>query len=1103
MSGIAGMTGMTGMTVSAPWTERSLEVARRIVSRIKRLRAAQLFKSHVWVPYRRRHEPLLSVVVPFFDSRRQLARTLDSLLDQHDSKLEIILVDDGSTDGSRAIADRYVAAHRHVRLVAQPHRGVGSARNLGVSYARGEYLAFCDSDDLVVAGGYARLTQILEFSGSDLAVGSVSVQVKGRYQVPAWAHRSNPRRRSGVEVEDVPEVLGNLVLGARVFRRSSWDRRGLTFTTDDERSDATLLVRSLLVAAGIDVVPSVVYRWSFREDNRSLLQQDLQDESRVANRVRGFRRAGEVVVALGSETAQRTYFAEILHTVVPDLVRAAVCRHNGYWEALTAELSNLVETMSPASFASVPVEDRVIAWLCAHDQRAATEDFLEYAFDNQRGYPFRVQNGRPHIALPFIDALADTSDELTRVADSDMPFSARLVRMVWSEPRVLSIEGSAFAEYLDDRFGPSAVTLVVTERSTREQVRVPCRPRPEVDVNRYAARANEDHTGAGFAVDIDFADLPVPRLGKNAYDVDVELVIGSYEVGGPFRGRHAGGSAGLLEPHWVDGEELTATWRDHRGLGLLVRSAPAPVHVSEGDVVAESLAVRDGLLTVAGSAVDDIDVRLVGPRVQTAWVPARREGDRFTVDLSLVDDEWGLGPTSLPADTYQVRARRPGDADVDVRAGKALWRTLPAPMDSGEWTLTPLVGAGGRLNVRVVPVEYQSSRPPLLRRRMRDELYPAAKEMPLLDTVLFETFAGRGTGDNPGAICAEFHRRGLDLDLVYSVIDRSNVVPEGARAVVRWSAEWFELLGRARYLVVNSSLPYFFRKREGQLYYQTWHGSPLKRIAHDRPHLDFFNWHHRRQLLVAKDGWDYLLSQSEFCTRSLSSAFRYDGPVMEVGYPRNDILLAERHDEVRRRVRAHFGIEEGIKAVLYAPTWRDNLRFGAVYNKVLYLDPAQVVGSMKDAVVLVRGHYNSVGAAEDRESSTRVLDVTRYPDIADLYLAADVLVTDYSSVFFDFVLTDKPMVFLAPDLEEYRDDNRGFYLDYHETVPGPICLSTREVIDELGGEDRFALRRAEFRDRFNPLDDGHAAARVVDRILEGHPPGAGSSHHDGLVDSGA
>jgi CDP-glycerol glycerophosphotransferase (TagB/SpsB family)/glycosyltransferase involved in cell wall biosynthesis len=1077
-------------------------VARPVVQRLKRLKAAQLFKSYVWTPYRLRNVPLLSVVVPFHDSVRQLPRTLESLLAQHDQKIEVILVDDGSTDGSREVADRYARAHRHIRVVEQAHAGVGAARNRGVLHAHGEYLAFCDSDDRVVPGGYARLVRVLGWSGSDISVGSVAMQVKGRYQTPPWANRSNARRQLAVPAAEIPEIFGNLMLGARVFRRSAWDEHGWRFTSDDERSDPSLVVTSLLGAGTVDVVPSVVYRWSFREDNRSLLQRDLRDARRVADRVRAFRRAGEVVVARGPEPVQSTYFSEVLHTVIPDLVRAAVCRENGYWEALVGEVAGLVETMSPESFLHAPVEDRVISWLCARNERAATEEFLEYAFDNQRGHPFRIEDGRPHIALPFIDALKGASSDLTRVADSDMPFVARLVRAGWVEERVLRIEGAAYVEYLDDRLGASAVTLLITERSTGEVHRVTATPRPEVGVNRWAARANEDHTGAGFMADIDFDLLPMTDPKRTAFDVDVELCISGFVRSGPFRSRNAAGSAGLLEPQLLEGTRRTATWRDHRGLGLVVTTGVEPRAPRTRDVVAETLDLHDGVLTVTGTCLEDLAVRLLGPRGATQWVPATRDGERFSVPLSLLVDEWGLGATSLPADTYQVQAQLRG-RQVVVRAARTLWRTLPLQLDGGEWSVTPQVGDAARLGVRVVPVEWQDCRPPLFRRRLRDEAYPAAKEKPLLDAVLFETFAGRGTGDNPGAICAEFHRRGLGLDLVYSVIDRSNVVPEGARAVVRWSPEWFELLGRARYLVVNASLPYFFRKREGQLYYQTWHGSPLKRIAHDRPHLDFFNWHHRRQLLVARDGWDFLLSQSDFCTSALSSAFRYDGPVMEVGYPRNDILVAAHREEVRRRVRAHFGIDEGTRAVLYAPTWRDNLRVGAVFEKVLYLDPEEVVEALADTVVLVRGHYNSVGAAERRGASTRVLDVTRYPDIADLYLAADVLVTDYSSVFFDFAITDKPMIFLAPDLKEYRDDNRGFYLDYHETVPGPICLSTREVIEQLRGGDHDAARRAAFRERFTPLDDGKAAARVVDGILAAHPLAKGVSRDGGLVDSGA
>ncbi|HEX6486360.1 MAG TPA: CDP-glycerol glycerophosphotransferase family protein, partial [Nocardioidaceae bacterium] len=177
------------------------------------------------------------------------------------------------------------------------------------------------------------------------------------------------------------------------------------------------------------------------------------------------------------------------------------------------------------------------------------------------------------------------------------------------------------------------------------------------------------------------------------------------------------------------------------------------------------------------------------------------------------------------------------------------------------------------------------------------------------------------------------------------------------------------------------------------------------------------------------------------------------------------------------------GIAPEARVILYAPTWRDNYRSGRVFDKIVFLETAEVVRQVPDSVVLVRGHYNSMEDADVQGTDRRVLDVTRYPDISDLYLAADALVTDYSSVFFDFVLTDKPMYFLAPDLAEYRDQNRGFYLDYHDTVPGPVAVTTQQVVDALLGPDEFVEVRKRFRAEYAPWDDGHASERIVDVLL--------------------
>jgi CDP-glycerol glycerophosphotransferase len=315
---------------------------------------------------------------------------------------------------------------------------------------------------------------------------------------------------------------------------------------------------------------------------------------------------------------------------------------------------------------------------------------------------------------------------------------------------------------------------------------------------------------------------------------------------------------------------------------------------------------------------------------------------------------------------------------------------------------------------------------------------------------------------------------------VWVVDDPAVEVPAGTRAVARRTEEWHALLGHARGYVANAGAPYWFDKPAGQFHLQTWHGTPLKRIGEDRGPGDFSTWRHRRRIAAQAAGWDALISPSPYCSEIFRSAFRYPGRMLESGYPRNDVLVND-GGEVRRRVRERLGITAADRVVLYAPTWREYL--GVRTSKPLYLDPERLTAEMPDTVLLVRGHYNSTGQQDLFTGHDRIHDVTRYPDIADLYLAADALVTDYSSVMFDFVLTDRPVVLLVPDLDRYRDVERGFYLDLETRAPGPLVASTDAVVEVLRGADAHGAERAAFRREFCPWDDGRASARVVDDLL--------------------
>jgi CDP-glycerol glycerophosphotransferase len=345
-------------------------------------------------------------------------------------------------------------------------------------------------------------------------------------------------------------------------------------------------------------------------------------------------------------------------------------------------------------------------------------------------------------------------------------------------------------------------------------------------------------------------------------------------------------------------------------------------------------------------------------------------------------------------------------------------------------------------------------------------------------TTVFSSFGGLFS-DNPRAIYEELVRRDTALLPVW-VADPGRA-PSGVSCVTPRSTAYSRVLGSARFLVSNERIPSLLKK-PGVTYLQTWHGSMLKRIGYDNPRYAADRAGLRR---AASDyrRWDLLISQSPFSTRTMRRAFRYEGEVLEVGYPRNDLLLGPDVQQVRDRVRQQYGVSPDTLLVLYAPTFRDD----APQSSRLPLDLDLVRAALGERVhVLVRLHHRVQGALREPQSAGWS-SASEHGDIRELYAACDVLVTDYSSVMFDFAVTRKPMVFFAYDLEHYRANLRGFYFDLLEQAPGPVCRSAEEVVAALadvgGAAARHAAAYASFVETYCPWDDGRASMRVVDRLL--------------------
>lgn len=470
----------------------------------------------------------------------------------------------------------------------------------------------------------------------------------------------------------------------------------------------------------------------------------------------------------------------------------------------------------------------------------------------------------------------------------------------------------------------------------------------------------------------------------------------------------------------------------------------------------------------------DTRVVLDGARARVPAELASRADGSVSATIPMLGSRWGDAGLALPSGRYRVLLLEPGERpsarwDVVANAVPAAGATIEHPMFRGAIRV-----ADGGLVVDVAPPLRDDERGRAAQRRLEDEYHRAIFDPE--PAVFFESFYGRSASCNPLGIDRALARMRPDVTRYWSVVDASVPVPDGAVRVIEGSREWWRARGRARLIVVNDWMRKRWRRRSHQRVLQTWHGTMLKRLALDRTRRGI-----RTHLAVLRerDRWDLLLAQNSYAARVFRSAYAFHGPIWTDGYPRNDVLTTGDADAVRARL----GVEPGSRVVLYAPTWRDDRT-----EMVDYLDLEDFAGRLDPGtVLLVRGHSRTLPFGRDLDA-VGLVDVTTYPSIADLLLVADVLVTDYSSVMFDFAGTERPMVFFTPDIEHYSEDLRGFYFDLLSDAPGPVVDTREGLLDVLrhldARTDVFAPRRTQWRERFAPHDDGLAGERVVRRLLE-------------------
>ncbi len=367
--------------------------------------------------------------------------------------------------------------------------------------------------------------------------------------------------------------------------------------------------------------------------------------------------------------------------------------------------------------------------------------------------------------------------------------------------------------------------------------------------------------------------------------------------------------------------------------------------------------------------------------------------------------------------------------------------------------------------------------------------------------VLFEAFGGRNYTCSPKALYEKMitMEEFQDYTFVWAFqnIEKHEVAPfKNLVLVTSKKKDYYKYCAKAKYWIVNSIMPEYVRKKKKQIYVQCWHGTPLKRLRYDikvsGSVLNSIDEIKKRNDIDAKR-FDYFISPSRYASKVFTSAFNLKALhkkniIIEEGYPRNDFLFHKSPKEIED-IKKKLGIPKGKKAIFYLPTFRDDQHASGVgYTYQLAIDFDHLRKTIgQDYVILFSPHYFVSNQIDLAKYKGFIIDVAHYDEINELYLASDIIMTDYSSVFFDYANLRRPMIFYMYDYQNYKSNLRDFYISLDE-LPGPITKNQKELEKAILNIDKefkkYTKKYEQFNKKFNYLDDGEASLRVIKIIFK-------------------
>lgn len=1147
----------------------------------------------------------ISVIIPIYNVQEFLEECIDSVLNQtinqmpltdgYKRNLQIILVDDGSTDDSAAISKKYEEKYENVEYRYEENQGLGHARNYGCEFAEGDYIIFLDSDDVVPADAYQFMYNAAVTNDSDMTIGAVQrFNSKG-----CWSSNIHNIAFSGTDlvshISKNPNLFYDTTSWNKLIRRSFWVAKRFQFPEGILYEDIPVTIPMHFLANNVSIVREVCYLWRVREGISKSITQTTNDLKNLNDRL--------FVMRLVDEFFKKNVTDPNLHDVKNlKWLQIDLMIFVNKLKSMTQESSQeLVEVLSKYIRENIPasVFDDLNELQRLKYETLLAGDFdnlihiMNFEYENLKNAALITRDNKIAIACDkdIFGTPALTIDKLIKSASP-----TRYIQGVVFEKKHLTVTGFALIPGLKlDNVNLRRYSFYLINSTSRKTIPLEHSNAAINNLNefniRYGSSCSYDAAGYNVYIPYDILKDNPDFIGQNrimvtfeqegikhsfyagkakqnvraastnkakmrgnnyfsiSYDYSNELIINVAPVKYRFDNIYITGDKlclacenhlGDMHMHY-DGDSINqeknipfkynsdtkeytlklSSLRSTQGRIMYDDGTPA-VYKWKKFMCVESKykqclinTLRDYYINIKTKDYISLISEINGQKSSVFFKTALLCPDSHNrlPDSAVLYFKNTLSEKVEPVSTslcFYAGGHITADFDISLK-DKKITRNLYQDAhdlfidyDFGDHTITTEVYINdlfeflyqsklydyklyrsrfGTLRLQSTKKWAKRENNNTKRLALAGSTYTRLRCLPIKkNRIIFESMWGSKYSCNPRYLYEYIDEHHPEFECIWSLSDEHIPINGNGKRVRRLSFKYFYYLATSKYFVNNVNFHPHYVKRPGQIEIQTMHGTPLKTLGLDVPG-DFHTKKQEDDYIERCNRWDYLTVQSQFVADISKQCFLFKKEFLKYGYPRTDILYTKDNKEDIVALKKKIGIPLDKKVILYAPTWRVKNSFD------LMLDLDSFKASLSDEYILIlKLHHFSVAGWTQPEHDSFVYDLSLYDSIEELYLVSDLLITDYSSVMFDYSILNRPIFLFAYDMEEYRDKLRGFYIDIESDKPGPIVYTSKELLRAIENfdetEKEFKPYREKFRQKFISYECENSSERIFNEVIK-------------------